>query len=155
MDTSGSTQVVEVMDGQLVIGGHFWEVADQAGDSCGFRSSDPNTLDPSPGGECQTRHGLAAYSFGGVLEPNWDPALEGKFNLAWALHPEGTTQGTRLHVGGEFTRVGEVTQTYYTRLFDAQAPPPAPTCTVTGTPNSETLSGTSGDDIICAGAGND
>src|SRR5215207_6831730 len=28
-DTSGSVQVVEVMEGQLVIGGHFWKVADQ------------------------------------------------------------------------------------------------------------------------------
>ena len=27
-DTSGSVPVVEVMGGQLVIGGHFWEVAD-------------------------------------------------------------------------------------------------------------------------------
>ena len=34
-DTSGSVQVVEVMDGQLVIGGHSWEVADQVGDKCG------------------------------------------------------------------------------------------------------------------------
>src|SRR5215208_7585963 len=37
-DTSGSLQVVEVMDGQLVIGGHFWEVAGQPAyqpdDSC-------------------------------------------------------------------------------------------------------------------------
>jgi hypothetical protein len=31
-DSSGSVQVVEVMDGQLVIGGHCWEVADQLGD---------------------------------------------------------------------------------------------------------------------------
>src|SRR5215211_6219768 len=38
MDTSGSAQAVEVMDGQLVIGGHFWEVADNANDRCGFRS---------------------------------------------------------------------------------------------------------------------
>ena len=60
-DTSGSTQVVEVMDGQLVIGGHFVEVADQVSDRCGFRSSNPATLDPF--GECQTRKGLAAYSF--------------------------------------------------------------------------------------------
>ena len=28
-DTSGSVQVVEEMEGQLVIGGHFWEVSDQ------------------------------------------------------------------------------------------------------------------------------
>ena len=37
-DTSGSVQVVEVMDGRLVIGGHFWEVADQLGDKCGHRA---------------------------------------------------------------------------------------------------------------------
>ncbi len=37
-DTSGSVQVVEVMEGQLVIGGHFWEVANQVGDKCGHRT---------------------------------------------------------------------------------------------------------------------
>jgi hypothetical protein len=57
-DTSGSAQAVEVMDGQLVIGGHFWEVADQQADSCGFRSSNPGTLDPF--GECQTRKGAGS-----------------------------------------------------------------------------------------------
>jgi hypothetical protein len=109
-DTSGSTQVVEVMDGQLVIGGHFVEVADQAGDRCGNRSADPGTLDPF--GECQTRKGLAAYSFGGALEPNWDPMYAGKYALVWALHVEGT----RLHTGGEFLTVNGLKQTYYTRL---------------------------------------
>jgi hypothetical protein len=109
-DTSGSTQVVEVMEGQLVIGGHFVEVADQANDRCGFRSSDPKTLDPF--GECQTRKGLAAYSLGGVLEPNWDPRYEGKYALVWALHVDGT----RLHTGGEFLTVNGVKQTYYARL---------------------------------------
>jgi hypothetical protein len=108
-DSSGSTQVVEIMDGKLVAGGHFVEVADQAGDSCGFRSSDPGTLDPKD--ECQTRKGLAVYSFNGTLDP-WDPPLTGKYNLAWALHPEGT----RLHVGGEFTKVNGTTQTFYARL---------------------------------------
>jgi outer membrane protein assembly factor BamB len=109
-DTSGSTQVVEVMDGQLVIGGHFVEVADQAGDRCGNRSPNPATLDPF--GECQTRKGLAAYSFGGALEPNWDPRYEGQYMLVWALHVDGT----RLHTGGEFLTVNGVKQTYYTRL---------------------------------------
>jgi hypothetical protein len=112
-DTSGSAQVVEVMDGQLVVGGHFWEVADQPGDRCGFRSSNPDTLDPF--GECQTRKGIAAYSFGGVLEPNWDPVYAGRYNLVWALHVEGT----RLHTGGEFLRVNGVTQTNYARLSPA------------------------------------
>ena len=110
MDTSGSAQVVEVMDGQLVVGGHFWEVADQANDRCGFRSSDPATLDPF--GECQTRKGLAAYSFDGVLEPNWDPVYAGKYNLVWALHVDGK----RLHTGGEFTTVNGLKQTNYARL---------------------------------------
>jgi hypothetical protein len=113
-DTSGSTQVVEIMDGQLVVGGHFVEVADEVGDSCGHRSSDPDTLDPND--ECQTRKGLAAYSFGGDLDPEWDPHLTGKYNLAWALHPEATPQGSRLHVGGEFTKLSGVTQTYYAQL---------------------------------------
>jgi Ca2+-binding RTX toxin-like protein len=154
MDTSGSTQVVEVMDGRLVIGGHFVEVADQAGDGCGFRSSNPKTLDPND--ECQTRLGLAIYSFGGTLNPNWDPALTGKYNLAWALHPKLTPEGTRLHVGGEFTRVNGISQTYYARLSNAQAPPPPPPeCTKTGTSAGETLTGTTGDDVICGGGGND
>jgi hypothetical protein len=86
------------------------EVADQAGDRCGFRSSDAKTLDPF--GECQTRKGLAAYSLGGVLEPDWDPRYEGKYALVWALHVEGT----RLHTGGEFLTVNGVKQTYYARL---------------------------------------
>jgi hypothetical protein len=118
-DTSGSTQVVEVMDGQLVIGGHFVEVADDGtptdttpfrDDFCGARSPDPATLDPN--NECQTRKGLAAYSLGGALDPDWDPALEGKYLLAWALHVDGR----RLHTGGEFTTVSGIKQTNYARL---------------------------------------
>jgi hypothetical protein len=109
-DTSGSVQVVEVMDGQLVIGGHFWEVADQVGDSCGHRSGGKQNLDPND--ECQTRKGIAAYSFEGVLDPNWSPTYAGKYSLVWALHVEGD----RLHTGGEFLTVNGVTQNYYARL---------------------------------------
>jgi hypothetical protein len=109
-DTSGSVQVVEVMDGQLVIGGHFWEVADQPDDSCGHgRSTD--TLDPN--NECQTRKGIAAYSF--EDEPklaDWSPAYEGKYSLVWALHVDGAS----LYTGGEFLTVNGVTQNYYARL---------------------------------------
>jgi hypothetical protein len=112
-DTSGSVQVVEVMDSQLVIGGHFWEVAgqpaDQPDDSCGHGRSKPE-LDPND--ECQTRKGIAAYSFEGVLDPNWDPLYAGKYSLVWALQVEGS----RLHTGGEFLTVNGVTQNYYARL---------------------------------------
>src|SRR5215204_5321360 len=99
----------DTVDGKVVIGGHFWEVADQLNDSCGHgRSTD--TLDLN--GECQTRKGIAAYSFDGVLEPTWDPMYAGKYSLVWALDVEGT----RLHTGGEFLTVNGVTQNYYARL---------------------------------------
>jgi hypothetical protein len=107
-DTSGSVQVVEEMGGQLVIGGHFWKVADQQSDNCGHgRSTD---LDPN--GQCQIRKGIAAYSlFDGELRA-WDPLYAGKYSLVWSLHVEGA----RLHTGGEFLTVNGVTQNYYARL---------------------------------------
>jgi hypothetical protein len=113
-DTSGSVQVVEVMDGQLVIGGHFWEVADyQLGDplvdKCGHGRSKPD-LDPND--KCKTRKGIAAYSFGGQQLDSWSPTYAGKYSLVWALHVEGT----RLHTGGEFLTVNGVTQNYFVRL---------------------------------------
>ncbi len=110
-DTSGSAQAVEIMNGGVVVGGHFWEVADRTADRCGFRSSNnAATLDPF--GECETRKGLVAYSFEGTLDPSWDPLVSGKYNLVWALRPDGT----RLHFGGEFTHVNGVKQTHYARL---------------------------------------
>ena len=112
-DTSGSVQVVEVMNRQLVIGGHFWGVADQAGDRCGHRSGVTQNLDPND--ECQTRKGIAAYSFSGRLDPNWNPLYAGSYSLVWALHvEEGTSR--RLHTGGEFLTVNGVTQNSYARL---------------------------------------
>src|SRR5215204_5415885 len=121
-DTSGSVQVVEVMDSQLVIGGHFWGVGDRLRDQrvdmvgkCGHgRSGDVEqngipTLDPND--KCMTRKGIASYSFDGQLDP-WSPTYAGKYSLVWALHVEGE----RLHTGGEFLTVNGVTQNYYARL---------------------------------------
>ena len=112
-DTSGSVQAVEVMDSQLVIGGHFWEVADQLGDKCGHRTGGPQALDPN--NECQTRKGIAAYSFSGRLDSKWSPTYAGKYSLVWALHVEGS----RLHTGGEFKKVSGVTQNSCARLSPA------------------------------------
>ena len=109
-DTSGSAQTVAMMDGKVVVGGHFLYVANATGDRCGFRSSDPDTLNPH--GECVARSGLAAYAVDGALDGAFTPSLSGRYNLAWALLP----QGTRLHVGGEFTRVDGVLHSYYSRL---------------------------------------
>jgi hypothetical protein len=124
-DTSGSVQVVEVMEDQLVIGGHFWEVADRLSDQpvdivdmvdkCGHgRSGDVDqngipTLDPN--NKCETRKGIASYSFDGQLDP-WSPTYAGKYSLVWALHVDGP----RLHTGGEFLTVNGVTQNYYARF---------------------------------------
>jgi hypothetical protein len=118
-DTSGSAQAVAIMDNHLVVGGHFYEVGDQAGDRCGAgRPGDVNqkgdpTLDPF--GECQRRQGIAAYSFQGALDPDWDPAYSGSYSLVWELHVEGT----RLHTGGEFKKVSGVVQNSYARLSPA------------------------------------
>src|SRR5215217_3499740 len=80
-DTSGSAQAVAVYDGQLVVGGHFYEVADQGGDNCG--AGRPGDVDQKgnpildPNNECKTRQGIAAYSFQGALDPDWHPVYSG------------------------------------------------------------------------------
>jgi Ca2+-binding RTX toxin-like protein len=147
-DTSGSVQVVEVMDGQLVIGGHFWEVADQLGDKCGHRAGGAQQLDPND--ECQTRKGIAAYSFSGRLDP-WSPTYAGKYSLVWALHVEGA----RLHTGGEFLTVNGVTQNYYARLSPASIKGDNRANTLEGTPNDDTIYGFGGDDRIHAWGSDD
>jgi hypothetical protein len=115
-DTSGSAQAVAVYDGQLVVGGHFYYVGDDRADKCGAgRPGDPK-LDPN--GDCQLRQGIAAYSFGGQLDPNWAPAYSGSYSLVWEVH----TDGPRLHTGGEFKRVSGVTQNSYARLSPASSP---------------------------------
>src|SRR5215213_3051260 len=148
-DTSGSVQVVEVMDGQLVIGGHFLEVADQLGDKCGHRGGGTQVLDPND--ECQTRKGIAAYSFSGRLDSDWSPTYAGKYSLVWALHVDGA----RLHTGGEFLTVNGVTQNYYARLSPTSIKGDEKPNTLAGTPNSDTIYGYGGADRIDARGGPD
>jgi hypothetical protein len=111
--------VVGLMDGKLVIGGHFYAVGDQGGDNCG--AGRPGDVDKNgnlildPNNECATRQGIAAYSFQGSLDPHWAPAYSGSYSLVWALHLEGS----RLHTGGEFKRVSGVVQNSYARLSPA------------------------------------
>jgi hypothetical protein len=110
-DASGQVQAVEIMDGRLIVGGHFLEAADQAADDCGFQSSNnKSTLDTKD--ECRSRKGLAAYSLDGDLHRRWNPKLAGDYNLAWALLP----QGKKLHVGGDFLTAGGERQTNYARF---------------------------------------
>jgi RTX calcium-binding nonapeptide repeat (4 copies) len=148
-DTSGSVQVVDVVDGKLVIGGHFWEVADQLGDNCGHRGGGTQELDPN--NECKTRKGIAAYSFSGRLDSDWSPTYAGKYSLVWALHVDGA----RLHTGGEFLTVNGVTQNYYARLSPASIKGDERANTLTGTPNDDAIYGYGGADRIDARDGGD
>ncbi len=108
-DTSGSVQSLEIMDGKLVVGGHFVEIADATGDRCGFKSNNPGDLDPF--GECVRHNYLAAYGMSGALDA-WTPSVTGKFNGIWDLEAEGAA----LHFGGEFTKVNGVNAKFYGKL---------------------------------------
>ena len=145
-DTMGSVQTVAVMGEQVVIGGHFLEVADQPKDDCGRRLG---IQDPSD--ECRTRKGMAAYSFSGRLDTNWSPTYEGKYSLVWALNVEGG----RLHTGGDFLTVNGVKQNYYARLSPASIKGNDGPNTLVGTPNSDVIYGYGGADRIDAGSGED
>jgi hypothetical protein len=149
-DTMGSTQAVTVMGKQLVIGGHFLEVADQPNDDCGRRLG---TQDPND--ECRTRKGIAAYSFSGRLDPDWSPTYAGKYSLVWALHVDGAS----LYTGGEFLTVNGVTQNYYARLSPASIKGTIKgndkPNTLAGTPDADTIYGYGGADRIDAWGGDD
>jgi Ca2+-binding RTX toxin-like protein len=152
-DTSGSAQAVEVYDGQLVVGGHFYYVGDDKTDKCGAgRPGDPQ-LDPN--GDCQRRQGIAAYSLGGQLDPNWNPVYAGSYSLVWDVHAEGL----RLHTGGEFKTVSGVTQNSYARLspdsIKGTIKGDDKPNTLTGTPDADTIYGYGGADRIDAWGGND
>jgi len=108
-DTSGSAQAVAVSGGDLIVGGHFLEIGDQGGDRCGFKSSNPGTLDPND--QCVRRERLAAYSLGGSLR-SWDPSVTGRYNGVWAIALDAGS----VHIGGEFRRVHGVRQNNYGRL---------------------------------------
>jgi hypothetical protein len=148
-DTSGSTQAVEVYDGQLVVGGHFYYVGDDKADKCGEGRPGEPRLDPN--GDCQRRQGIAAYSLRGQLDSDWHPAYAGSYSLVWALHVEGA----RLHTGGEFKTVSGVTQNSYARFSRASIKGDERPNTLVGTPNSDAIYGYGGADRIDARGGDD
>ena len=123
-DTSGSAQATGWMDGKLFVGGHFQWVAKTAAQQCGANDR-PNT-------DCHHAPRLVVIdpATGKVIpEANpWNPGICCRYNGVWALTPD-PGRG-RLHVGGEFTKVGGTwtgsgtnwslvgasTQRYYARL---------------------------------------
>ncbi len=152
-DTSGSAQTVAVYDRKLVVGGHFYYVGDDKADKCGAGRPGEARLDPN--GDCQLRQGIAAYSLGGQLDPDWHPAYAGRYSLVWELHVEGA----RLHTGGEFKTVSGVTQTSYARLspdsIEGTIKGNNRDNILVGTPDSEAIYGYGGADRIDARGGPD
>ena len=123
-DTSGSTQAVAWMDGMLFAGGHFQWVAKQQSQQCDANS------DPNPDCHHAPRLVVIDPNSGRVVpEPEpWNPGICCKYNGVWVITPD-LARG-RMHIGGEFTKVGGTwngsgtnwnlvgarTQTYYARL---------------------------------------
>lgn len=110
-DTSGSSQAVSVWDANtLIVGGHFEWVEDNEGDQCGSNQA------PHPGtqrDECWFQPRLVALDrTTGLPIKSWTPTVCCAYNGVWAtLVEEG-----RLHIGGEFAKVGGITQKFYARL---------------------------------------
>jgi outer membrane protein assembly factor BamB len=114
-DTSGSTQAVSVWDADtLVIGGHWEWIEDDEGDQCGSNQA------PHPGttrDECWFQPRLVALDrTTGHPIKSWIPTVCCAYNGVWTT----LVEDNRLHIGGEFAKVGGITQKYYARL--AQLP---------------------------------
>ena len=145
-DTTGSAQAVTVMGEQLVVGGHFWEVADHLNDDCGHRLGGQR-----PQRRVPDQKGHSRLLVRGRLDPDWDPSYAGKYSLVWALHVEGA----RLHTGGEFLTVNGVTQNYYARFSPDSIKGNNKPNTLVGTLNDDSIYGYGGADRIHARGGDD
>jgi hypothetical protein len=112
-DTSGSAQAIALYDANhVIVGGHFQWVAYGSATQCGSNSN-PNT-------ECLNQPRLVAMSATtGAADDTWRPDVCCKYNGVWALWVDGT----RLHIGGEFTKIGGVTQKFYARFSDTSSDP--------------------------------
>ena len=88
--TSGDTQAIEVLDGEMWIGGHFSQIVTTHTPRAFLASLDPAT--------------------GSVLA--WDPKCYGGKMGVWALAHDGQ----RLHAGGVFAGFGDVKQRGYARF---------------------------------------
>jgi hypothetical protein len=107
-DTSGSSQAVSLWDAStLIVGGHFEWVEDEDTSQCGSNEN-PNT-------GCWKQPRLVALDrTTGMPIKTWTPNVCCLYNGVWIT----LVLGNQLHVGGEFTMVGGVTQEYYARLTD-------------------------------------
>lgn len=105
-DTSGSSQALALWDEDvLIVGGHFEWIEDADTQQCGSNQT-PNT-------DCWYQPRLVALDrpTGRAIQ-TWTPSVCCLYNGVWST----VVEGSRLHIGGEFTKVGGVEQRYYGRL---------------------------------------
>lgn len=112
-DTSGSSQAVAVYDAStIVVGGHFQWVAYGSATQCGDNSN-PNTA-------CLNQPRLVAMNAAtGAVNDQWRPSVCCHYNGVWSV----AVVGTRLHIGGQFTKIGGVTQKFYARFSEGSGGP--------------------------------
>jgi outer membrane protein assembly factor BamB len=105
-DTSGSSQSISLWDDDtLIVGGHFEYVEDADTPQCGSNQS------PNQGCWHQPRLVALDRATGQAIR-TWTPAPCCQYNGVWAT----LVEGNRLHIGGEFNKVGGVLQRFYGRF---------------------------------------
>lgn len=112
-DTSGSSQAVAVYDATtIVVGGHFQWVAYGSVSQCGDNAN-PNTA-------CLNQPRLVAMDAAtGDVNDQWRPSVCCHYNGVWSV----AVVGTRLHIGGQFTKIDEASQKFYARFSEDSGGP--------------------------------
>lgn len=106
-DTSGSAQALARWEAELIVGGHFQWVEDDDTPQCGSNAT------PNDGCWYQPRLVALDRATGRAIT-SWTPSVCCLYNGVWATSAEGV----RLHLGGEFTKVGGLEQRFYARLTE-------------------------------------
>ena len=112
-DTSGSSQAVAVHDATtIVVGGHFQWVAYGSASQCGDNSN-PNTA-------CLNQPRLVAMNAAtGAVDDQWRPSVCCHYNGVWSV----AVVATLLHSGGQYTKIGGVSQKFYARFSEGSGGP--------------------------------
>jgi hypothetical protein len=120
-DANGSVQDLTVYDeSRVILGGHFTSVeitgaTDDGGSECPARTAaDQAPCMPQPRLAAVIRTGTDA----GLADQSWHPVVCCLYRGVWAT----TVAGTTLHVGGEFTKLGDDKHNFYGRFSVAPVP---------------------------------
>jgi len=91
----------------LIVGGHFEWLEDADTPQCGSNQA------PIAGFWHQPRLAALDRTTGAAIQ-TWTPTVCCQYNGVWIT----LVDGPRLHIGGEFTKVGGLTQKFYGRFTE-------------------------------------